>query len=123
MTIDSLSRGTFDFKGDSPTLNKVEKNSNLVRERKGVTRRPKSREVNNANLDKFQREFQRPQRKITIAQSNSLYERLVAHKAKVEQRKLLLRKQREERELAWMKNIKTISVGKFTTKYYKTYGS
>lgn len=76
---------------------KVEK-----RLRKGYYPGGKNRQINQARRDSLRHEFQKPKEKLTVAQAVSLHDRFVAQKEKTEEKKLLLRKEREERELLYL---------------------
>ncbi|GFH47866.1 predicted protein [Chaetoceros tenuissimus] len=74
----------------------------IAEEKNGYYPGGKNRQMHNARRDSFRNEFQKPQGKITVAQAVSLYDRLVSLKQKTEEKKLLLRKERQERELMYI---------------------
>lgn len=49
--------------------------------------------------------FVMPEKKISIHQADNLYERLMSHKIKTEEKRLNLRRESEEREMQWLSDI------------------
>lgn len=81
----------------------------------------RARLLNIEKRDSFRNEFEKPRDKISIEQAESLYHRLVSLKERTEERKLQLRKEREDRELAWLNKMssKKISLEDANKIYYR----
>ena len=79
--------------------NRLRKNA---AEKNGYYPGGRNRQIHIARRNSFRNEFQKPQGKITVAQAVSLYDRLVSLKQKTEEKKLLLRKERQKRELLYL---------------------
>ncbi len=69
----------------------------------------------------FQEEISKSKKKISINQAESLYERLMSHKSKTEEKTLNLRRVSEDREIQWLSETsqRKISVGKAIGIYYR----
>lgn len=69
----------------------------------------------------FNEEMSKAKKKISIYQAENLYERLMSHKNKTEERKRDLRRQSEDREVQWMneKSQRKIPLDKATRIYYR----
>ena len=63
------------------------------------------RHKRHANEGIFMEEISKSKKKISIYQAESLYERLMSHKIKTEERKLNLRRESEDREMQWLSDI------------------
>ena len=63
------------------------------------------RHKRHANEGIFMEEILKSKKKISIYQAESLYERLMSHKIKTEERKLNLRRESEDREMQWLSDI------------------
>jgi hypothetical protein len=61
------------------------------------------RTLNNFRRESFREEFLRPKKKISLDEAEQLYQRLLAHKLKIEERRKQLKEEREMREIQWFK--------------------
>jgi hypothetical protein len=69
----------------------------------------------------FREEMFKSKKKITVDQAQHLYERLVSHKTRAEERTKILRREREERETEWLRkqSERKISLEKAVKIYYR----
>lgn len=78
------------------------------------------RTLNNYRRESFQEEFLRPKKKILLEEAKQLYQRLLAHKLKIEERRKQLREEWEAREVQWMREKfqRKLSLEEATRLYY-----
>lgn len=58
--------------------------------------------MNNVRRESFREEFLKPKKKISLDEAEQLYQRLLAHKLKIEERRKQLKEEREAREIQWL---------------------
>lgn len=76
---------------------------------------------NDQRRESLREEIAKPKKKITIVQAELLYARLISHKARVEDRKITLRRESEEREMQWLHDLskRKIPLEQATRIYYR----
>ena len=74
-----------------------------------------------ANRENLKEEFVKPEPKITLAQAGLLYERLMLHKNRIEEKRVQMRKDRDAREMEWIVSMsqRKISLDQVNRLYYR----